>query len=249
MNIEEYSRMFHLEENYWWFKGRREVVFRMLQSQTAGHQGAPLRVFDLGCGTGKALMDLQAMGHQVTGLDFSGEALAFSHQRGGQRLVRGDAASLPFADASFDVIIALDIMEHVEDGASMAREMMRVLAPGGIAIINVPAHPFLWSGHDVALHHFRRYTRRGFQSVLDAAQFQLVRYSYSICLLFFPALMYRLLYNLIGAISRRPPQSHVISTGNLLNRLFFAIIALEARLMEYVNLPIGLSLLAVARKN
>jgi SAM-dependent methyltransferase len=207
--------------------------------------GRPLRILDLGCGTGKSLSDLQMRGHIVVGLDYSAEALRFTRQRGGRRLTRGDASRLPFVDGAFDVIIALDIMEHVERDDLMAAEIRRVLAPGGIAIINVPAHPFLWSGHDLALHHFRRYTRKTFAAILQGAGLKCHRFTYSICLLFLPALIYRLLYNLIRFFRPGPPASHVLSTGTVLNELFVTIVTVEASLMRRINMPMGLSLLAV----
>lgn len=248
MNVDEYEKMYRTEEDYWWFRGRRTIVYSMFRLY-AEPLGRPLRILDLGCGTGKCLCDLAGMGHEVVGLDFSAEALAFTRRRGGRELLRGDATALPFQSNSFDAIIALDIMEHVEGDGEMAREMHRVLRPSGVAIINVPAHPFLWSEHDLALHHFRRYTPGSFRRVLRRAGFGMVRFTYSIFLLFFPAVVYRALSNLRP---RRPgyrPTSHVIQTGGLLNRFFHNVIGAESRLMKRVNMPIGLSLLAVVRKD
>lgn len=247
MNIEEYEKMFQLEENYWWFRGRRTIVYMMFD-QYAEQQGRALRILDLGCGTGKCLSDLTDRGHVVVGADFSSEALAFTRRRGGRLLLRADATRLPFATGSFDVIIALDIMEHVEDDRAMAREMQRVLRRGGLAIINVPAHPFLWSDHDLALHHFRRYTRRSFRKVIRGARFRTLRFTYSIGLLFLPAVVYRILDNRLNRPRRREPSSHVIRTGTLLNALFYRLVCIEGFLMRRFNLPMGLSLLAVVRK-
>lgn len=247
MNHEEYEKMFQLEENYWWFRGRRAIVFMMFE-QYANQLGRPLRILDLGCGTGKCLSDLAARGHEVVGADFSAEALSFTRRRGGAMLLRADATRLPLAEGSFDVVIALDIMEHVEKDGEMAAEMLRVLRPGGVAIVNVPAHPFLWSDHDVALHHFRRYTPSSFRAVIDRAGFDLLRFTYSIGLLFIPAVVYRMAGNVRNRIRRAEPSSHVIQTGSFLNNLFYKSICLEGRYMRRFNLPMGLSLLAVARK-
>lgn len=247
MNPDEYEKMYLTEEDYWWFRGRRTIVYSMFRLY-AEALGRPLRILDLGCGTGKCLRDLSAMGHQVTGVDFSAEALDFTRRRGGRQLLRADATALPFHGEAFDAIIALDIMEHVESDVAMAGEMHRVLRPGGVAIVNVPAHPFLWSEHDVALHHFRRYTRAGLLHVLHGARFSMIRFTYSIFLLFFPAVVYRLFSNLRPRRAGRTPSSHVVDTGGLLNRLFHDIIRVESFLMKSCNMPMGLSLLAVVRK-
>ena len=170
--------MYEAEDRYWWFVSRRRLALRMLPPEREGE-----RWLDLGCGTGAGLAAFSGRA-EVTGLDFSPEALGLARERGDFRLVQGDAQSLPFADGAFDAVVTLDMMEHVPDDAAVAREVFRCLAPGGRLLVNVPAFPWLWGPHDVALMHHRRYRRDDLRRVLEGAGFTVERISYSMFALF-----------------------------------------------------------------
>src|SRR5579872_1235395 len=148
MNSEEYERMYCLEDSYWWFVGRHDLALTFLRSAYPGRND--LTILDIGCGTGAMSEKLAAYG-AVVSADFSPLALAFSRRRHLDRLCAADAMRLPFRDGAFDVIVALDILEHVSDDAAALREFYRVLKPGGRVIATVPAYQSLWSAHDVAL--------------------------------------------------------------------------------------------------
>jgi len=245
MNHAEYATMYALEESYWWFRARRTFLFGMLRDHAPTSSGK--RLLDLGCGTGIAMTELESAGYSVVGLDYSAEALRFSRSRNtGAELLQGDAARLPFADASFDVVVSLDVMEHVEDDVAMAAEIRRVLKPGGSAVINVPAHPFLWSDHDVALHHFRRYTRAGLRQLLLSTGFTIKRLTFAMCAVFPIALVFRLDRRSTRAGAK--PSSHVVAVPTLLNALLVKVLAAEAILLRRLNVPTGLSLMAVVKR-
>lgn len=156
MRTEAYAEMAALEERHWWFRGRRAVIAALLER--SGVIG-PVRLLDAGCGTGG---NLRAFGHLGTasGIDDSPEAVAVCHARGFPQVVQGTLDRLPYADAAFDLVLATDVLEHVDDDVAALRELRRVVAPSGVLVVTVPAHPWLWSAHDEALHHRRRYRRR-----------------------------------------------------------------------------------------
>lgn len=141
-----------LEQRHWWYAGRRAMVRRELRDLTPG------RALDVGCGMGGNTAVLRDLGWAVTGLDYAPASLDAAHARG-LSLVQGDAARLPFADESVDLVLSTDAWEHVEDDEAVAAESFRVLRPGGTLFVAVPAGMDLWSDHDVALGHHRRYER------------------------------------------------------------------------------------------
>src|SRR5688572_18311517 len=168
MNPEEYARMHDLETHYWWFVGRRAIIATLLREVikkiTARRESVTdLRLLDLGCGTGanlSMLRDASRAGGWVTALEFSPHALQFARDHLGAdqiSLTQADALHLPFADGSFDVVTMFDVLEHLSDDSRALNEVHRVLRPGGALVLSVPAYQKLWSAHDEALHHFRRY--------------------------------------------------------------------------------------------
>ena len=242
MNADEYTKMFHLEDNYWWFVGRRRLALDLLGRFLPPVNGRPW-VLDLGCGTGVVLRELRAWAEPV-GLDMSLLALGFCEQRGLSRLVQGDGAKLPFATASVDAVIGLDIFEHIEDDAAALREAMRVLRPGGVLVLSVPAFQALWGPHDVALMHFRRYTRPELRERLEQAGFEVRRVGYSVFFLFPLVVVWRL----FEKRKKGPAKASLVAVPKWLNSMLIWLQNVEAALVRRVDLPIGSSVVAVARK-
>jgi SAM-dependent methyltransferase len=244
MNPEEYARMHALEDWYWWFVARRNAASRMLRDFAPPER--PLRILDAGCGTG-GMLDLYRTWPDVeaTGLDFSPDALHFSSKRGHRRLVGGDLMLLPFRTGTFDVVTALDVVEHVPDDGRALTEIARVLRPGGILVATVPAYQALWSAHDEALHHFRRYNARQFSRVISQSGLQVERLTYLISVLFPLAAAARWLgkhrrgHEKEATLPMVPPP---------VNRALIALHAAELSVARRLPLPYGLTVLAVARK-
>jgi SAM-dependent methyltransferase len=160
------AKIRELEAWHFWFVGRRELVRGLL----ARHLGpAPQAVLDVGCGTGHLAGELLAAGHRVTALDRLPEALGAARNRG-LGLLRADAGRLPLRGGAFDAVTLLDVLEHVDDAATLA-ELRRVVRPGGLLVLTVPAAPWLWSHRDAAAGHLRRYTRGSLEKTLAAGGF------------------------------------------------------------------------------
>lgn len=241
MQHDEYRRMFEAEDAYWWFVSRRRLARRLLEKADA--PDGPL--LDLGCGTGAAtrFFAQSSPDRDVIGADFSTEALRFAQSRGLMELTLADAEALPLVSSQFGAIVCLDLLEHVADDASAAREAFRCLVPGGVFVVNVPAYRWLWGSHDVALMHHRRYSRNELRTLLKTAGFRVERLSHTVFLLFPLVLLQRVLAKLRpqrGANLPRVPEG--------INRFLIRLLDAEAWLVERISLPWGSSLTAVARK-
>ena len=244
MRAEEYERMYSLENTYWWFQGRKEIVLQLLDRYTRLEKDH-LSVLDVGCGTGLMLDALRRHARPV-GVDFSDLAMKYCAQRGIERLVCARVEALPFGDGSFDLLLALDLLEHLDDDAALMREMWRLCRPGGYLLISVPAYEFLWSNHDEALHHRRRYSRATLKQLIRATDFEVVRFTSAITVLFPPIVLFRLLQRLLKP--QGAPQTHLIPLPPAINRFLIELLRLEARWLRRLDLPFGVSLLALLKK-
>ena len=234
------QRLADIERWHFWFVGRRELLKGLLART---HQARFDRMLDVGCGTGANAEFLSACGQQIVGMDVRTEGVKASGAADVRRaaFVRGTATRLPFTDASFDAITALDVLEHVDDQAAL-REMRRVLRPGGTMLLTVPALPWLWSHRDTDAGHLRRYRRRSLVDLLKASRFELRHMNYYQCLLF-PLVL--------GRVFRRDSAAWRDSEESprpIVNRVLSAISRSEARLARFVSWPFGSSLVALCRK-
>jgi SAM-dependent methyltransferase len=237
---EELERMASFEEWYWWHRGRQNVVCRILQRYAPPRA----RILDVGCGTGATSAALRRFG-DVRGLDMGLAALRHASARG-LVVALGSAENLPVGDAQFDVVVALDVLEHLDDDRRALDEIRRVLRPGGVFLATVPAYPFLWSSHDEALGHRRRYRRAQLRERISAAGFQIALCSYIMASVLPIAIVVRLAERLRPP--RGPSQSGYVMLPRPLNDLLTAVVSLGGWLLRVMELPFGLSVIAVARK-
>jgi len=245
MNPEEYSNLARVEARHWFYAGKREIVRHWIQRfhpLQPGHQLA-----DCGAGTGIFAAEMAAR-CRVTAVDDFEESLQLLRDRLGTAGVRkGSCTALPLADESVDVLTALDVIEHVADDRAALREFLRVLRPGGIAVITVPALMALWSDWDVALHHCRRYHRSGLlQVVPDGLEVLHVNYVNVAALpLVYGIRKFRTLRQRSG--TKTPARSEDTIPPAWLNGLLRRIFVKTA-CQSLIRFPAGVGLLLVLRK-
>jgi SAM-dependent methyltransferase len=246
MNREEYARMYEAEEKQWWYVGMRALSFALLGPHwpPPSADGGRPRILDAGCGTGNNLRHLAGWG-RAAGIDLSAEALRFCHERG-VAAAGATLLSLPFADGTFDCVTSFDVIYHqwVEDDGAAVREMARVLRPGGLLLVRVPALRALWGAHDAAVLSRHRYTRGELRALVEGAGLLALRVTYANTLLL-PLLAAR---RAVDRLSGR----HGSDVGFLpapLELTFRSLLKAEAALLRRgLSLPLGSSLFALARR-
>ena len=231
----------NVEDWHWWYRIRREILDDAVAKLRL--DPAHARLLDIGCGTGGSSLVLSKHG-SVTGLDRAHQSFALAPDRPYAHRVVGTAECLPFADASFDVVAALDVLEHLDDDVAGAREVLRVLKPGGSAVVFVPALNILWGENDDFSHHRRRYTKRTLAHALEAAGFELGPVGYFNLTLFLPTLLSRLVQRVLPSAGKLEYAAGPSMTNEILTRIF----RLEVPWLRRSPLPIGASALCVARR-
>lgn len=237
MRLDEYTRIYELERSHWWYQTLHHIVFDAITR----HAPPQPRVLDVGCGTGGLLSGLPPDARAV-GCDLHPEALRLARSRS-VRGVRADAAALPFAAGSADVVVSLDVLYHakVKVPQQAVEEMTRVLKPGGILILNVPAYENLRSSHDIAVHTARRFTRAEVRKLLLTTGLEPLVLTHWNTLLFPAIAAMRLSRKRHTDSDLRPPNPW-------LNQSVAALLGLERRWIRHMPLPFGLSIFAAARK-
>jgi SAM-dependent methyltransferase len=231
-----------VESFHWWFVIRRRLLRRLLHSLDVPQEFSAV---DIGCGTGSNLRTLGSAGlYKVVGLDRSFYALSLAKSRLNLPLINGDLNQLPVRSKSFGLIIAMDILEHLEDDANGIRELYRVLKNEGTLILTVPAFGFLWGIQDVVTGHKRRYSRKEILVKLRQGGFTILRSSYFNFFLFFPILIARRMIHLMGL--RIESENDV--NFPLINFFFKAIFSLEVYVLKYLSFPFGVSILCIGKK-
>jgi len=242
MNAELIRTERDLEESYWWFVGRRSIIDRILK-----RFGRRSRLtVDVGCGSGRNLQLLSEHSDWVMGVDRSPTASDLAAARG-LPVACADGHSLPLADCSVDLLSALDVIEHLDDDIRALNEFQRVLRPGGLLLVTVPAYRFLWSEHDEALMHRRRYVASELHAKLTNSQLQVLKRSYAVFFPFYPIVFYRLFRGVFPKNAFAPKASHVILPA-IFNDLLILMLKIEAWIMERINLPWGTSIVVLAQK-
>ena len=246
-----YEAKYHqLEEQHWWFAGRRDAVYDLIQRIQLPATAA---ILEIGCSGGPLMQRLRAAGYiDLTGIDVSAPAIELAQARGVPNVSVMDGAALEFADTRFDLVIASDVLEHIENEAKALSEWTRVLKPGGQLLVFVPAHSYLWSEHDVVNHHFRRYSRAGLVAALIRAGLRPSRSSFWNAAMYFPTAALRLGRRLVsGPVSSEKKPG---ATGDLhhfagpANAALLGWVKAENRLLRHVDLPLGVSVFALAQK-
>jgi len=244
MQQHTYAIMNRVEDSHWWYVGRRAILESFLERIIANRQSpiANRRILDVGCGTGGNLEMLEKFG-AAEGVDVSDDALEFCQSKG-LTVHKGLAEKLPFADETFDVVTALDVVEHLDDDIAGLSEMHRVLKIGGVTLIFVPAFMWLWGVQDDVSNHRIRYTKKQITERLRKSGFEIERATYANITFFAPILGGRTLMRITGI----KPESENNVNISALNGVFGKIFGAEKFWLKNFSFPFGVSIVMVARK-
>lgn len=242
MKEHTYPIMFRVEQEHWWYTGRRKILTAFVEQICRQVTDRRPRILDVGCGTGANLLMLSEYG-EAEGVDISEDALAFCRERGLDKVRLGAGEKLPYEDGTFDLVTALDVVEHMDDDLAGLREMRRVLRPGGRVLLFVPTFMFLWGLQDDVSNHRRRYRLPELRRVLEQAGFEIERTTYANIAFFLPILAMRQLMRLTGLKADSENNINVTALNGVLGSVFGA----ESWLLKFMNLPFGVSGLCVAR--
>jgi SAM-dependent methyltransferase len=234
-----YREMAELDQHHWWYRGRREVLAELIRRMVIPPRNA--HILEIGCGTGHNLAMLGQFG-QVDALELDDEARAIAEKRLGRKVMRAPLPELAgVRDSAYDLIGALDVIEHIEDDRAALEAIAAKLKPGGKFVMTVPAHQWMWSAHDVVNHHKRRYSKRSLRRLIEGSPLRLDKLGYFNSLLFPLAVGDRLASKLRGK-----DDADVKLPSAPLNKALEKVFAAERHLVGRLPLPPGLSLFAVA---
>ncbi|MBC7943043.1 class I SAM-dependent methyltransferase [Candidatus Saccharibacteria bacterium] len=243
MNIVEYNRMEQHEKTYWWHVGRLQIIEKELIRQIGDKR--PLKILNIGCGTGGTVRMLENFG-EVVNVDASDEAIKYMKKNGFKNSIKVEGINLPFETATFDMICAFDVLEHIDKDIEAMQEWRRVVKPGGKIVLTVPAYQWLWSGHDESLHHYRRYTAKHLRGIAQTVDLRPLKLTYAIVFSFVLVVGFRLLTKISG--KQTTEESSYIELPSAVNKLFTKLLFVEADLHKFMKLPFGTSVLAVLKK-
>lgn len=233
-----YDRMAELDSRHWWYRARREILADLIRRRIPLPENP--RILEIGCGTGHNLVMLKRFG-RVDAVEIDAAARAIASRRLGHAVMDAPLPALTgIEEGAYDLVAILDVLEHVDEDRAALESIARRLKPGGRILIAVPAHPWMWSAHDVVNHHKRRYTRRTLRAVIEAAGLRLEMMSWFNSLLFPLAAAARL----AGKVRRKDDGDDKLPPKPL-NALFEAVFGLERYAIGRLPFPPGVSLVAI----
>ena len=248
MRAEEHRIVYSLEDDYWWFKAKRRFALKVVKDLIRGQNPQGLRLLDAGCGTGAISLELQKI-LSCTSMEKYPQALKFCRQRKVRNLINADLEKPPFKKESFDIILAFDVLEHLSRDDVAVKELLRLLRQSGIVVVHVPAFMFLWSEHDQAVSHKRRYTLSGLKRLMEESGFKVVSIRYRLSAFFILGILRKCLLKLKRAMHKdKPISAFRPKLGVLLNNLFYSLVAAEDSFLSFFSMPFGLSIICTVRK-
>ena len=242
MESEVYLQLRNIEDTHWWFVARRAIIGRILNSMALPRD---CNILDVGCGTGGNLAMLKAFG-EVVGLEMNQAAMNVARARNVCPVHWGVLPNIiPFQERQFDLVILLDVLEHVDDHLLVLKSIDKILKPGGRVVITVPAFQFLWSEHDNRHHHKRRYTKRELTQTLLESGLKPMQVTYYNTFLFPLISAVRIAKNILSI-----RDTDDVMPVAWLNKILYTIFVSECHLItRCISLPFGVSLLAVAQRS
>lgn len=245
MEKHEYRIMYHIENTYWWFRGKQFLIDMLLKAHLENDRSN--RVLDIGAGTGIILELLQRYG-TAYGVEISTVAIQMLRQRGLNFVVQSDAnRPMSFKSDAFSIVTCLDVLEHLENDSGLLKEMVRVCKPGGLILITVPAMRFLWSRHDEALHHKRRYTKKQLLNQIASLNCSVIKASYFNASLFLPIAAVRRLKSLWRE-EKDATSDFFMPLPEWLNKALYFWYTSELSCLRILNFPFGVSIVLMIQK-
>ncbi len=241
MEIKLYQEMYSVESQHWWFRARRDILLSLILKYLP--KGC---VLDVGCGTGFILESLKtqyASQYETWGIDISEIAIQFCQEKGLTQVSQGILENNALPEHYFELIMFLDMIEHLEHDLPALTQAKHYLKPQGQLLITVPAYQFLWSAHDEVHHHKRRYTKKQIIELLSQAGYEVVFVSYFNTFLF-PLIA---IARLIGNQLNRHHRSDVKLPSALVNQILYQVFRSEKNLFPNLSFPFGVSLVCLAR--
>jgi ubiquinone/menaquinone biosynthesis C-methylase UbiE len=240
MKKDEYRIMFEAEEQHWWYCGLRRILLQSIKKYAPKNK---MKILDVGCGTGILMKTLSSV-HDVSGIDYSEDAISFCRLRELKNVKKASANDLPFENNVFDLVTCMDVLYHVGiDIEKALHEINRVLKPQGILAINLPAFSFLYSSHDRAIETAKRFTKKEVKQLLLASNFKILKLTYWDFFLFPIVATTRLIRK-----KSDKETSDISIPRKAINEFLFFILRIEANLIKFISLPWGTSVFAVAQK-
>lgn len=240
MERSAYAEMAAIDEIHWWYKARRKIIASLISREI--HLRPDATIVEIGCGTGSNLSFLSRFG-RLTGIEPDEVARTFAKARSQVPVIEGRLPDgLPINDQSAEMIVMLDVLEHIDDDLGALRAIGQKLKPGGRLLLTVPALPSLWSAHDLEHHHKRRYTDQTLRAVVMDSGLELEKISYFNTLLLPLIAAVRGIKSLAG---NSTPDTGLPATW--LNKVLEAVFSLERFMIGRVPLPLGVSLVMIAR--
>lgn len=244
MNEIVYHSNYQLEDTYWWFIGRNNIIIELINKIISIKPGT--EILDVGCGT-CGFAKLLSQNYDVIGLDTSNLALEYCKKRGIKTLYNDFLENFPKNNHNIEVITMLDVIEHIQDDLKVVKDAYQILPVGGWFVASVPAYSFLWSVHDEIHQHFRRYNKKKIVSLIEDAGFQVVYKSYFNTILFIPGLIKRFLDKIIHS-NKGEAEVAVETFPGLINNIMTKLFLLEGKILPSIRFPFGMSILIIAKK-
>jgi len=241
-----YESKYHLlEESNWWFVARRDIILKLIKKLDLKKNA---KILEIGCSGGPLLKFLKQNGFlNIYGIDISASAIDLCRMRRIKNVAVMDGAKTQFKNGEFDLIIASDILEHINVDTSALSEWYRLLKPNGRLIIFVPAFNFLWSTHDETNYHYRRYSKSLLLKKLEKANFKINRSSYWNFCLFFPTAAMRILQR-FSVKKKSKTKDQLYKLTPLVNNGLIILLKVENWFLKFLNFPIGVSIFAICKK-
>lgn len=239
-----YQILYEVEEDHWWFVGRRKIIETILRRELGSRwTGIARKSLDIGCGTGRNINVLKGTGLCV-GIDSHRDVVEYAHRHGLTNILMADFRHIPLVDSSMDLVTALDTLEHIVEDDQALREIHRVLKPGGHVFIFAPAFPSLWGKQDDISHHVRRYQRGELEAKVLLAGFSIKQKGYANFFMFLPIWIGRKIFRWTRLPIRSESQINFPGLNSILKFIFCS----EAGWLAFGKFPFGVSVYCLAQK-